>query len=304
MGWYRSISAEANDGLLGVVGNEDNSERVRIAALNALDTLGAEELNEAVSIASASGLERLANAANRIRARSGSGDVLAKLKETIDSGSLSARQLAINTLAELDSKEADALVAQLLGQLIEGPFPTELAQDVIDLALNRGDAELKQSAEMFVNRDSSPTGPYRFTMVGGNVDIGRRIFNEREDVACLRCHKAEGLGGEVGPVLDGLASRVTPQHILEAIVMPNKEIAEGFENVMVETKDGVWYAGTIQTDTDEELVINSPEDGIITIEADNIKTRERGASGMPEGMGLILTRKELRDLMAYLTSLK
>jgi len=51
-------------------------------------------------------------------------------------------------------------------------------------------------------------------------------------------------------------------------------------------------------------VLNSPEDGIITIDADNINSREKGLSGMPEGLYLMLSKREIRDLIAYLGSLK
>jgi quinoprotein glucose dehydrogenase len=60
----------------------------------------------------------------------------------------------------------------------------------------------------------------------------------------------------------------------------------------------------IKSETAQQLVINSPEDGVVTIPTANIKSRARGASGMPEGMGQILTRQNLRDLLAYLSTLK
>ncbi len=296
--------SEAADPLLGIVGEESNPERVRVAALKALDSLGAAELDEAVKLASASGAEKLMGAASDIRARGGSGDVLAEIEATLASGSISARQLAIGSLAQLKSAEADAFIQTLLEKLREGQIADEIALDVLEVARERENKELARIAEALIAEDASELGAYRFSTVGGNAENGDKLFHEREDVACLRCHQVGGTGGEVGPHLEGIASRVSTQHILEAIVQPNKEIAAGFENVMVETKDGDWYAGMIKSDTDAELVINSPEDGIITVPKSDIKTRERGASGMPEGMGLILTKKELRDVIAYLQSLK
>jgi hypothetical protein len=35
-----------------------------------------------------------------------------------------------------------------------------------------------------------------------------------------------------------------------------------------------------------------------------IQSREKGLSGMPEGLYLMLSKRELRDLMAFLSSLK
>jgi quinoprotein glucose dehydrogenase len=120
----------------------------------------------------------------------------------------------------------------------------------------------------------------------------------------LRCHKIEGNGGEVGPVLDGLASRQNMDYILESIIYPNNSIAEGYESVLIETKDDNYFAGLIKEENEEKIVLNSPEDGIITIDADNINSREKGLSGMPEGLYLMLSKREMRDLIAYLGSLK
>jgi putative heme-binding domain-containing protein len=80
-------------------------------------------------------------------------------------------------------------------------------------------------------------------------------------------------------------------------------IASGFENQIVTLKNGTSYAGTQKTETEAELILNSPEDGTVKIAKKDIQSRERGMSGMPEGMGEILTRRELRDLVEFLASL-
>ena len=40
------------------------------------------------------------------------------------------------------------------------------------------------------------------------------------------------------------------------------------------------------------------------IKKSEVTARERGLSGMPEGMGQLLTRQELRDLLQFLGGLK
>src|SRR5690606_4231809 len=108
--------------------------------------------------------------------------------------------------------------------------------------------------------------PYRIALRGGNADEGRKVFFERADTACIRCHKVagrigEGGGGEVGPELTHIGAQKDREYLLESIVFPNKHIAEGFENLLVTTKDGTTVAGTVKSETDAELVLNSPEDG-------------------------------------------
>lgn len=52
------------------------------------------------------------------------------------------------------------------------------------------------------------------------------------------------------------------------------------------------------------MVSNSLGDGSVKIKKTEIEKRERGLSPMPEGMGKVLTKFELRDLIEYLASLK
>ena len=49
-------------------------------------------------------------------------------------------------------------------------------------------------------------------------------------------------------------------------------------------KDGTSYAGLVKAETDAELVLNSPEDGLMTLKKADIKARQRGLSAMPEDL--------------------
>jgi quinoprotein glucose dehydrogenase len=64
------------------------------------------------------------------------------------------------------------------------------------------------------------------------------------------------------------------------------------------------FGGVVKSETDAELVLNSPEDGIVKVKKSDITARERGISSMPEGMGTLLSRRDLRDLIEFLSSLK
>ena len=49
--------------------------------------------------------------------------------------------------------------------------------------------------------------PYREALFGGDAENGRHIFFYKSEVSCLRCHKVNGEGGEVGPEMKGIGSR-------------------------------------------------------------------------------------------------
>ena len=136
------------------------------------------------------------------------------------------------------------------------------------------------------------------------VELRHRHGLQREDVACLRCHAISDQGGNVGPDLKDIAAKKSREYLLESVVYPNRQIATGFENIVVTTKTGNSFAGMVKSDEATELVLNSPEDGIVKIAKADIQKRERGISPMPEGMGKALTRFELRDLIEFLAGLK
>jgi mono/diheme cytochrome c family protein len=64
--------------------------------------------------------------------------------------------------------------------------------------------------------------------VGGSVYEGKRIVFEHSASQCLRCHKVGNTGGIAGPALHGVGSMLSDRELLEALLIPNKRIAEGF----------------------------------------------------------------------------
>jgi quinoprotein glucose dehydrogenase len=189
---------------------------------------------------------------------------------------------------------------------VEGePLAPELELDVLEASLARSDERIKTYLGRYQTNlpPNSKTAAFHWALAGGDPANGRKLFIEHPAAACYRCHAVEGAGGEVGPKMDGIAGRVTPNHLLEAIVEPNAKIAEGFENLLIELKNGTFQSGIIKRETDTELAIHSV-DGLITLTKADIQSRERGLSGMPEGIEQILSKQELRDVMAFLQSLK
>ena len=189
-------------------------------------------------------------------------------------------------------------------QLLAGKVAAELQLDVLDAASKR-DALKPLVAKFDASLDAKdPIAKWKVSLTGGNAEEGRKVFHERAEVSCVRCHKLQGEGGEVGPDLTGLAGRNGRDYVLTAIVHPNATIAQGYENVLVNLKNGQSYAGVIKSETAEELLLNSPEDGLVKVKVGDIQSREKGLSGMPEGFGDLLTRQDLRNLIEYLATTK
>jgi quinoprotein glucose dehydrogenase len=219
---------------------------------------------------------------------------------------LRIQQTAFATLGKLTNASAADVLTRQLNLLLAGKIAPELKLDLLDAAEKSGDArivELLNRYKAALRKDDS-LAEFRVALVGGDAARGKKIFHEREDVACLRCHAIKGKGGNVGPDLGGIAKRQSRDYLMESILEPNKQIAPGFENIIVTLKSGNVAAGIVKSEDANELILNSPEDGIVKIKKGEIAKRERGLSSMPEGMGKMLTKFELRDLIEFLAELK
>ena len=137
---------------------------------------------------------------------------------------------------------------------------------------------------------------------GGDPRAGRRIFFQRADVACVRCHKVDKQGGDVGPELTGIGTRQNRQYILESILFPNAQIAAGFETTVATLKNDDMVVGILKSEDANQLVLNTVDNGPVTIKKSDLESRARGLSAMPEGLGVALNKKDLRDLVEFLGS--
>ncbi len=183
---------------------------------------------------------------------------------------------------------------------MRGEVPVALQLDVVESVATR----LPKSTALvgWTNgwRKDDRIAAQRLTLEGGDAARGLRLFAERADWGCQRCHKLGGEGGEVGPDLTGIGRLRGREYVLQSILYPNEVIAPGFENVIVTRRNGSVVIGVVKAETPGELTVESPEDGRITIPIADIATRERGLSAMPEGMQDLMTPRELRDLIEAL----
>ena len=233
-------------------------------------------------------------------------DATGPLAAVLENGTIAARQSALTTLGGLAGDAADRLLAQWLDRLIAGKVPKEIQFDLLEAAGKRASASIKDKLQQYaaMQPKDDPFAGFRESLFGGNAASGKKIFLERPEASCVRCHKVKGEGGDVGPELTGIITRHDRNYILESIIYPNKQIAPGFESFLVKMKNGQVYAGLLKSEDANEMVLNSPEDGIIKLKKSDIQSREKGLSPMPEGMGSILSKQDIRDLVEFLATLK
>jgi quinoprotein glucose dehydrogenase len=228
------------------------------------------------------------------------------LVATLENGTLGEKQVALKALGAWPDSAANTLLGHWLDELLAAKVPKELQLDLLEAAAKRSAPSLKEKLTAYEASKprGDPMSEFRETLAGGQSDQGKKIFFERPDAQCVRCHKINGQGGDVGPDLSHIGGQKDRQFLLESIILPNRQIAQGFESVMVTDKNGEVYAGVLKNETPTELAINSPDRGLLRLKKSDIQSRQKALSPMPEGMGQILSKADLRNLIEFLSNLK
>jgi putative membrane-bound dehydrogenase-like protein len=140
----------------------------------------------------------------------------------------------------------------------------------------------------------------------GDSASGRRVFFH-PSVTCSNCHMVEGKGsGFVGPDLTTIARTADREKLLQSLLHPSRDIAPQFATMMVETRTLGFQSGRLAVrHPDQAVTLVGPANAGIFIPAGEIVfINPTPNSMMPEGLAMTMTRSDLRDLVAYLLSLK
>jgi quinoprotein glucose dehydrogenase len=298
---------EVGPALFDLAADGKRPASVRVEMLRALDALKDAKVPQATELA-LKDAEPLVRAEGRhLLAKAKPAEALPILVQALESGTTIEKQAALTTLGEMQNSDADAVLGKSLGQLLDKKLPGELHLELLDAAAKRQSAnDIKDKLAKFEASRSKTDhlSAYRESLLGGDADAGRRIFQTKAEVSCIRCHKVKGEGGEVGPELFGLAAKQNREYLLESIVDPNKQIAQGYETVVLTLTNGKAVSGILKAETPKEVKLMTAEGQLITIAKDKIEDRSRGKSPMPEDTVKHLTKRELRDLVEFLAGLK
>ncbi len=298
---------EIGPALREMVADKKSPISTRIASLQALETLKDAQLEQTAKAALADDDPRLRHQGRRILLlKASKAEAVATLRAVIENGAVVERQGALTLLAKVQTPDADQLLEHWLDQMLAQKAPAEIHLDIILAAnVNKTPAINKKLAQVEATRDAkNPMSLYREAMVGGDAEAGRKIFFEKSEASCLRCHKVNGLGGEVGPDLTGIGKKQKRDYLLESIVDPNKQIAKGYETVVLTLNNGLTKIGVLKSEDDKVVRIMTAEGQLLAIPKVDIDERSRGPSAMPNDLIQKMSRSEVRDLVEFLAGLQ
>jgi putative heme-binding domain-containing protein len=222
-------------------------------------------------------------------------------------GSLREQQEALATIAAQPVEEAERVLVEQMDLLLAGKLKPGLRLDLLEAATSRNTPELQQKLVAYeaARGTNDPLAKWSECLEGGDAKAGRQIFAEKAEAGCLRCHKIEGGGGDVGPDLSAANARRDRTYLLQSIVDPNAVIAAGYQNVLITLQNGEFVGGLLNAETETEITLASLVDGKKQrIAKAQIKERTVVPSAMPPGLGEVLGKRGLRDLIEFLVKAK
>jgi quinoprotein glucose dehydrogenase len=311
-GLAETLKIDQSDVLYRLASSTEVSPKVRAAALHSLAGRNDERLAGAVQAALKDPDASVRREAIALQARLPEGT--SRLAPLLETGTIQEQQAVLAALAASEGAEPDPVLSGALDRLSAGAIPPEVQLDVLEAAAKRRttSAEIAQKLDAIEAKrpKDDPLAEYRETLAGGDAQLGEKIFEERADVSCIKCHSVNGFGGNAGPDLAGVGAKHPREYLLESLLLPPAKIAEGWEAVIVRLKNGEVISGIVKGETDQDLVLNvitDPTRGIIkpvTVKKKDIDRRRGGQSAMPEGLVKALSKRDVRNLIEYLASLK
>ena len=227
-------------------------------------------------------------------------EALAEFDRVLASGSLKEKQAVLGLAATLENSAADAWVEDLLRQLGSDRAEPELRLDILEAAQAR--PGLASSLTTF--QQTRQSAPVQDLLEGGDPERGRDLATNHLGANCLACHLIEAKeGSAVGPSLKGIGAQRSRAELLESLVNPAAVISPGYGLVSLTLKDGTNVAGSLVSDKAEALEFKLPDGSLRRVDTAAISQKSPAMSVMPPMLG-ILKPAEVRDLVAYLASLK
>jgi putative heme-binding domain-containing protein len=189
----------------------------------------------------------------------------------------------------------------------QGWQPTEKEWQLIRTRVSRiGEKQFQELTSIVAQRAANQREQiesYAELLTGGDPGRGRQWFSEK--AACIVCHRVGDQGGLVGPDLTKIGAIRAGRDLIESIVRPSATFAQGYDTFVVTLLDGEELTGIRVRQPDDSFVLRDGGGGETRLDPGQIKSMDRGQlSLMPEGLLAALTREEIRDLLAYLQSLK
>jgi putative membrane-bound dehydrogenase-like protein len=294
---------DANETLAKIYYNNSNV-KVRSAMLSALNSLKYRDIDAVIKNGMEDKEESLRTVAlgllNNNNVTKATLPAIAQI--VFGKGSTREQQQLLVVMGKLDLDKTQTLLEELVDKLQNKQLSPNLRLELKEAIDASGSASLKAKMAS-MKPGNSLMDDFAEVLYGGNWAEGRNIFNNNNTAQCTRCHAVRGVGGTAGPSLSEIASTLSREQLLQALIEPSARISPGFGTVTLKLKDGQEVFGTLLSETESALSLQTSNAEPLVIPLARIASRDNTPSSMPP-VGEVLSKREIRDLVEYLASLR
>jgi putative heme-binding domain-containing protein len=136
----------------------------------------------------------------------------------------------------------------------------------------------------------------------GDRAAGKAVFEGKG--RCMTCHSIGSDGGSVGPELSDVGRRRSLMYLEESLLRPEADVAVRYRAVQLITKSGQKIAGIRLNEDDISIQLRDDQGNLRSFLKANIREIRHDKPSLMPSYGSILSRNEIEDVVAYLSSLR
>jgi cytochrome c oxidase cbb3-type subunit III len=136
----------------------------------------------------------------------------------------------------------------------------------------------------------------------GDAAAGKLVFEGKGK--CLTCHAVGPEGGSLGPDLSDVGRRRSPDYLAESITKPDADVSVQYRPLEIVTTAGNTVAGIRLNEDDISIQLRDTADNLRSFLKSDIREVRRGRPSLMPVYEGVLSKTEIDNVVAYLSSLR
>jgi putative heme-binding domain-containing protein len=136
----------------------------------------------------------------------------------------------------------------------------------------------------------------------GDAVAGKSVYQDKG--GCTACHSIGSEGGTLGPDLGDVGRRRNPDYLLESLLKPEADVPAGYRAVRVITKAGETINGIRLNEDDVSIQLRDDKGNLRSFLKEKLGGLRYDQPSLMPPYGSVLSKKEVDDLVSYLSSLR
>jgi len=136
----------------------------------------------------------------------------------------------------------------------------------------------------------------------GDATAGKLVVGGKG--ACMTCHSIGRDGGTLGPDLGDVGRRRDIEYLKESLLSPEADVQARYRAIQVVTKSGQTIAGIRLNEDDVSVQLRDEHDNLRSFLKHNVVEIRRDKPSLMPAYGAKLSRKEIDDVVSYLSTLR